>query len=36
VKLGLIGAGGLMAGGAVSVRFARRREQQRLGLPPVP
>ena len=29
-KLGLIGAGGLMAAGAVSVRLARRREQRQL------
>jgi hypothetical protein len=30
-KLGLIGAGGLMAAGAVSVRLAARREQRRLA-----
>ncbi|HEY2378069.1 MAG TPA: hypothetical protein VGH98_18990 [Gemmatimonadaceae bacterium] len=29
-KLGLIAAGGLMAGGAVSVRLARRHEQRQL------
>jgi hypothetical protein len=29
-KLGLIAAGGLMAGGAVSVRLARRREHREL------
>ena len=30
-KLGLISAGGLMAGGAVSLRLARRDEQRQLG-----
>jgi hypothetical protein len=29
-KLGLIGAGGLMAGGAVSIRLASRKEQRQL------
>lgn len=29
-KLGFIAAGGLMAGGAISARFATRREQRRL------
>jgi len=29
-KLGLIAAGGLMAGGAASVRIAKRREQSNL------
>jgi hypothetical protein len=32
-KLGLVAAGGLMAGGAVSVRLANRREQKLLGGP---
>ena len=32
-KLGLIAAGGLMAGGAVSVRLARRQEQRQLKSP---
>jgi hypothetical protein len=32
-KLGLVAAGGLMAGGAVSVRLAKRREQKLLGGP---
>jgi len=30
-KLGLISAGGLMAGGAVTLRLARRHEQRQLG-----
>ena len=30
-KLTLIGAGGLMAGGAMSVRLAKRQEQRRLA-----
>lgn len=29
-KLGLIAAGGLMAGGAVSIRLAARKEQRQL------
>jgi len=29
-KLGLVGAGGLMAGGAVSIRLAGRKEQRQL------
>ena len=29
-KLGLVAAGGLMAGGAVSVRLAQRHEQRQL------
>ncbi len=29
-KLGLVAAGGLMAGGAVAVRLARRQEQRRV------
>jgi membrane protein required for beta-lactamase induction len=35
-KLTLIGAGGLMAGGAVSVRLANRQEQRRLASRPPP
>jgi len=35
-KLGLIAAGGLMAGGAVSLRLARRHEQRQLGSQPAP
>jgi hypothetical protein len=35
-KLGLIAAGGLMAGGAVTVRLARRQEQRQLGSRPAP
>ena len=35
-KLGLIAAGGLMAGGAMSVRLARRREQRLLKSGPAP
>ncbi len=34
-KLGLIGAAGLMAGGAVIVRLAVRRERRALSRPPV-
>jgi hypothetical protein len=34
-KLALIGATGLMAGGAVSIRLAARREQRQLSRPPV-
>ena len=30
-KMAVIGAGGLMAGGAVSVRLAKRKEQRRLS-----
>jgi hypothetical protein len=33
VKLGLVAAGGLMAGGAVSIRLAARREQRLLERP---
>jgi Zn-dependent protease len=33
-KLTLLGAVGLMAGGAVSIRLAARREQRRLSGPP--
>ena len=33
-KLTLIGAVGLMAGGAVSIRLAARREQRQLSRPP--
>ena len=29
-KLGLVASGGLMAGGAATVRLAKRREQRRL------
>ncbi len=36
VKLGFIGAVGLMAGGAISVRLAARRELRQLGSPPAP
>lgn len=35
-KLGLLAAGGLMAGGAVSMRLANRREQRELGSRPAP
>ena len=35
-KLGLIAAGGLMAGGAVVVRLAKRQEQRQLGSRPAP
>ena len=35
-KLCLLAAGGLMAGGAVSVRLAQRREQRQLGSPSAP
>ena len=35
-KLGLIAAGGLMAGGAVSMRLAKRLEQRQLGSRPAP
>jgi hypothetical protein len=33
-KLGLVAAGGLMAGGAVAVRLAKRHEQRQLGSRP--
>ena len=35
-KLGFISAGGLMTGGAISVRLAARRELRQLGSRPVP
>ena len=35
-KLGLVAAGGLMAGGAVSMRLAKRHEQRQVGSRPAP
>ena len=35
-KLGLVAARGLMAGGAVSVRLARRIQRKQLAPPPAP
>ena len=35
-KLGLVAAGGLMAGGAVSMRLAKRHEQRQFGSRPAP
>jgi hypothetical protein len=35
-KLGLVAAGALMAGGAISVRLAKRHEQRQLGSRPAP
>jgi hypothetical protein len=35
-KLGFLAAGGLIAGGAVSVRIARRQEQRQLESRPAP
>jgi hypothetical protein len=35
-KLGLIAAGGLMAGGAIAVRLAKRHEQRQLRSRPAP
>ena len=34
-KLGLVASGGLMAGGAMSIRLARRRDQMALPREPV-